>query len=683
MIRIHQTRKHSLLMLSLLTSLLLTTHSIAASIDASVNPVSVAPSTTGSTTISWHSALAGVHQVWVSVDGNTSSLMSCGGPTGSNTVSWIQANKQYTFTLHAASGCSPGDKGTELASVVVDAYDDRLVKNGTGLFLAGEPYQAMGMNKFDLFHQFLGVAHGNHFNAGSTGRTITKPLALDHLDDAEDEGIRYFRIAGVGFYPAHMNLWLNTGTRNTYWSYFDEMVDECADRGIKLVPVIWWNKWLFPDMAAESFDQLFVSGSDARDYLFEYAEELVDRYKDDDTILFWELTNEINLGADLDYGSRTSTGIAPSLGTPTQRDASDNYSTAEMADLMEDLADLIKGLDPTRLISAGYSRPRPNAYHLAASPEWSGPDWTTDSISEMTSYMSSVNPDPIEIVSIHLYNNGDHEQLGNDGKYNPDILADYKTAIDSLGKVTYLGEYGDYDPFVVDDRSANFTRRITLELLDLRIPISSLWVWQFFQGSTTTEQDLSITPTNDAALIEWYSNVDDLLVAASTSPSVALSVPNPSLENDTDNDGKPDGWETIWRNGTSTDWSATMTTADPFLGSTSLELFSGTNADSHLYVLSDPISVTAGSRLVLSAAMKHDEAVGRAKMLLIEYNGSGTPLMNHTYTNATAGDGDYEVQKVVADLSGQAATVRIRFSVGGLASGGTLTIDDIRLSQID
>ena len=127
------------------------------------------------------------------------------------------------------------------------------------------------------------------------------------------------------------------------------------------------------------------SSSQSRQLLARFIGEFVDRYKRRQTILFYELTNELNLDADLDLHRRCRAGVnACVLG---------NFTTADMTAFSRDLVPFIKSIDPSRLISSGYAVPRRPATHLARKPEFSlgGPDWTPDTPDEFGRYLLTVH----------------------------------------------------------------------------------------------------------------------------------------------------------------------------------------------------------------------------------------------------------------------------------------------------
>ena len=561
-----------------------------------------------------------------------------------------------------------------------------LKREGNTLILKGVPFREMGANKYGLFHQFLGITGGNPRRA---------------LDGAVAAGISFLRVAAVGFYPTDMCLWraspkcTQQASPERYWAAFDQMVHEAKIRGLKLVPVIMWNTFLFPDLAGEPVSRLFIENSKARELLFSYAQELVTRYRDEDTILFWELTNEMNLSADINYARLAKTLIRIPAGTPASRSAADNFSTEQMAVLLHDLAVIIKTWDPNALISSGYSAPRPYAQHLRNSPAWSarGPDWTPDSLKQMKQYIKDTHPDPIDIVSVHLYNSGNQEILGVTGKYNPDALDYLVEAADDIQKPLYLGEYGDIKPWVNIDRKifpnknnfpidprGNFSRRTMLKLLDLRIPVSSFWTWSAPPGLIKGSIQSGVSPLLDE-LIGFFKTTNGWLEAASTARSTVAPVTNSGFETDADGNGRPDGWERVWTSGNSSGYSAGWSWDKPFEGKRILRLNNGTgDPSSFIFVLSDPVRVKGEEDLILSAASRPRLGKGGiAYIRLIQYNSAGLEIDEKAISIGPGGGWKYKVDVLRDGLKKEARSVRIELSVGG-AEGQLMDVDDVRLS---
>ena len=96
-------------------------------------------------------------------------------------------------------------------------------------------------------------------------------------------------------------------------------MDDLEARNLTIVPTLVWNPPQYAELENETLQDLIAKpGSKSRATLWKYASEFVNRYKARHAIAFYELTNELNLMADLDNVKR-----AP--GT-----SAGNYSTDEL-----------------------------------------------------------------------------------------------------------------------------------------------------------------------------------------------------------------------------------------------------------------------------------------------------------------------------------------------------------------
>lgn len=334
-----------------------------------------------------------------------------------------------------------------------------LQRRGTRLLLGGTPLRLVSVNKFDLFLRFL---EGGEAKQG----------AQQAIEEAAKQGFTVIRFAGVGFYPSHMRHWAN---EKVYWGAFDELVQFAKRHGVRLVPVMNWNLYLFPDMANECVqDMLTNPDSRSRQYLWLYSYQLVSRYKNEPTILFWELTNEMNLEADLEfmfpYGRSQLNPVHE--GTAFMRLRRDNFTTEQMIPFLKVWARFVRRMDPNHLIGSGFSAPRPAAQHLRKA-QGKG-DWTEDSEQEMETYLHDTHPDPIDLISIHFYRKHDNLRFGNEDEDSAQVLEVFKRAADRIGKSLYIGETGDDYSQRPD---APFLRNVLQRCRMLEIPLVLVWNW--------------------------------------------------------------------------------------------------------------------------------------------------------------------------------------------------------------
>lgn len=358
------------------------------------------------------------------------------------------------------SSSSPTSASPEGATGEKSAQPVFLTREGTEILLDGKPFRAVGVNKFDLAMQYI---------AGGSERD----KAAQAIKEAADHGFRVIRFLASGFYPKQMQLW---SAHDAYWGRMDDLIATARDAGVWLIPTVMWNHFLFPDMAGETMqDMLTNKDSRSRQYLELYTHQLVTRYKDEPTILFWELTNELNLSADIEsvHPLGFSSLNAVDQGAPLVRVRRDHYTSEQMIPFMKEMAQFIRERDRNHLIGSGYSAPRPAAQHLRKSPQKG--DWTQDSPEEAEIYIRDTHPDPIDLISIHFYSQHDNIRFGSTDKNSAVVLRKLKEICDRVGKPVYLGETGAEND---DPDAMKFVQNTFDEAIAADYPIILMWVWK-------------------------------------------------------------------------------------------------------------------------------------------------------------------------------------------------------------
>jgi hypothetical protein len=356
---------------------------------------------------------------------------------------------------------------------------------------------AVGLNKFDLFLQYLGHASGG-WGSGyrqAQYQRVTRAMGEKAIVDAQDIGVTYLRVSATGYHPAtfrrsqpsDLGLWRDDPS--AYWALFDQMMADLRTHEVQIVPVFVWNWTQFPSMTGERADQM-INDPDSASYrlLEEYVAEFVHRYNDHPALYFYELTNELNLQADLDVVDRC---VRAELPDPTVCEPMSNFSTDEMIGFTSRLAAHVRSLDPSRPISSGFSLPRPNAEHLRRKPEFEGggPDFEFDSSAEFKKNLTDIHSG-VDIVSVHFSNRPyNNDRLGITGHTNAALLGRVKRIADELDKELFVGEFGDVNPYIKDDKRALFTQNVLDKIVELEIPYSAPWVWEFYERSPYSTYD--------------------------------------------------------------------------------------------------------------------------------------------------------------------------------------------------
>jgi hypothetical protein len=337
------------------------------------------------------------------------------------------------------------------------------------------PERTIGANKFDLALQYLGRASGG--DGSSAYRQVTRAMARKAIRDARFAGIRYFRVAVMGYAPSthgsqgDLSSWLSD--RETYWGALDQMMTDLKESGIGLIPSFLWNLRQLPAIAGETVRDLVVKPrSRSRQLLDAYLGEFVVRYRDRGVILFYEVGNELNLSADLDL-----VGRCRSKWKPAECGAYGNFTTDEMIAFMRSVAERIRSLDPAARVSSGHSFPRPSASHLRRSPEFGtkGADWGLDTMEETADYLAATHAG-MDIVSVHIYEEHPLPAYLEGGHV---ALIDFSMELaQRLGKELFIGEFGG--PSRDGLSPGSFVARALERVELLRVPWAALWVWELY-----------------------------------------------------------------------------------------------------------------------------------------------------------------------------------------------------------
>jgi Bacterial Ig domain/Cellulase (glycosyl hydrolase family 5) len=371
----------------------------------------------------------------------------------------------------------------------------------------------LGANKADLMVDYL-VPFVSEPGSPDGYLRVRGAMAEKALADARDAGLGFVRVQVTGYRPADFGDERNDLRRwqmdpPAFWSAMDRMFDALDRAHLRLVPTFVWNLRQFPSLANDPVGRFVRDPSSrSRQFLAQFLGDFIGRYKDRNTVLFYELTNEMNLEADLDLSVHCRRPAAPCV--------SDHFTTAEMIEFSRDLVALIKSLDPSRMVSSGYAAPRPAAVHLMQHPGFApgGPDWTADSMDEFRRYLLIVHR-PFDIISVHIYAGAEDNRFGRPPGHQYELVADAARAAKIAGKKLFIGEFGDQG-------ATPFMRGLLDTVVREGVDYAAVWVWEFYQTSTYRTYDTDATRTN---VEPGYS--DDLIALMGTAGR-ALGHPPPS-----------------------------------------------------------------------------------------------------------------------------------------------------------
>jgi alpha-tubulin suppressor-like RCC1 family protein len=197
-----------------------------------------------------------------------------------------------------------------------------VTRNGTQLLLGGKPFRPIGLNIY---------------NANSHGG-CWYPMNGSILDDS---------LTAIGGDENAMRAWffqpLATVSGVRDWTAFDHTLQTAAAHGVKVIATL-ENQWIDCDGpnegAGEYKDASWYSGGYASENApggtesyRDWAAEVVSRYKDNPTILGWQLVNEPEVGDCSSVPEADATQLLQNFGS--------------------DVSGLIKSIDPNHLVSLG------------------------------------------------------------------------------------------------------------------------------------------------------------------------------------------------------------------------------------------------------------------------------------------------------------------------------------------
>jgi len=318
----------------------------------------------------------------------------------------------------------------------------------------GKPFRAIGVNYFDCFLRTLEDGKDTSYEDGFAVLGA--------------RGIPFVRFCAAGFWPKDMSLYQTN--RAEYFRRLDRVVDSAGRHGIGMFPSLFWFYPTVPDLVGEPANAWGDPHSKTRAFMRNYVREVVTRYRQNPTIWGWEFGNEYSLGASLPNAGEHRPPVVPQLGTPASRSAEDELTFAMVRDAFEDFAREVRKYDPTRRpLITGDSILRDSAWHQ----EHEG-NWKSDTPDQFAQMLKQMNPDPINCISLHLYEPPQWRRLSDA------IEIGHK-----LNKPLFVGEFGV--PGQGADAQAEFRRQIK-QIIDSDVPLAALWVFDY-----SKQKDYSVT----------------------------------------------------------------------------------------------------------------------------------------------------------------------------------------------
>ncbi|MBE6872167.1 MAG: glycoside hydrolase family 5 protein [Ruminococcaceae bacterium] len=322
------------------------------------------------------------------------------------------------------------------------------------------------------------------------------------IDNPDDEGyfynfkmlaeydVPYIRLNFGAYWPNQYELY--DKDPEEFFRRMDKVV-RCAEAfDIGLICSMFWYDTGLTDYCDEPRNTGWGDeNSKTREFMRRYTTDVVNRYKNSPAIWVWEFGNEYNLGMDLPNASSCRPAIHESLGTRTERTYEDDMKLEDIMDAQQEFAELVRSLDPWRLITTGHSVPRAGQWH-----QYMYKSWGPDDREQATEALSLLTPDPFDTISVHLYT---PEKWFDGIKTNADYVGYLAEAAKELNKCTFIGEFGgDFSTLGRDVVTAQINE-ILEAMKENEIDLGAIWcVWNPFDFSKDAD---NIQPNNKNAFV--------------------------------------------------------------------------------------------------------------------------------------------------------------------------------------
>ncbi len=332
---------------------------------------------------------------------------------------------------------------------------------------------SIGVNCFDLFYGLLvDAAKTRHPNA--------------RLRELRMHGIPFVRFASNPIYPKEWALYKTNPSK--YFGILDGVVAAAEYQNVALVPSLFWNAPTISDLVGEPVSDWGRDGSLTREFMQRYTSEVVGRYSKSPAILMWEFGNEFNSYADLPNALNWWPKVSVPMGTPASRSKRDLIKATDCASAFAHFAREAKRLDPARLVGSGADIPIFRATNLALGKSGA------DTPSEFRTALAQLAPDPMDVLSIHLYPNREGKYFGGRSSQFEDILFELTATAQAQGKRVFIGEFGVPRMSNPEAERQTFSRLLN-SIVASKVDWAALWVYDLWNQ----ENEWSVRFDNDRA----------------------------------------------------------------------------------------------------------------------------------------------------------------------------------------
>ena len=339
----------------------------------------------------------------------------------------------------------------------------------------GKPYRGIGMNIADAYHRLW--MHPGDFSYDRDFATL------------EVEGIPFARIPATAFAPSDVRNYVIN--KDDYLMKLDGVVKSAEKHHVGLIMDLFWWDAAVPDIVHEPRSAWGDPKSRTIAFMRDYTQTIVSRYKDSPAVWAWEFGNELSLDADLPNAADWRPQINPVIGWPAKRTKADDLTTKMILVAFTEFAKAVREVDPTGAITTGKAFPRQSAEVQRRTLTWARPDTRA----EFRANLALVNPDPVDVLSVHLYADDlRYNRFGKAHETYDDLLKEALKVSAASKKPLFIGEMasalGCFGLKTTDDVKKDFDAKLKA-VVDNRIPLAAYW--EISTSDTLWNDPLNIT----------------------------------------------------------------------------------------------------------------------------------------------------------------------------------------------
>lgn len=353
-----------------------------------------------------------------------------------------------------------------------------ITSKGSKLFLNGKEYRAIGVNIPALPQIHMGT--WLHIKQIYGTPEKARQAMVDAVIDAEKSGFTFVRFFASPGYPRDIDM-LYAKDPNAYWRKMDEVFALCRERHLRVIPSLITDIGWFA-YCGEPRQAVLDPNSRTYKATMTYIQQFVTRYKDDPTVLMWELTNEGLLAADVDmtgWDALPQEAFPPGMTARAKLTREDSLTWSMYQSIYKLHAGYIKSLDPNHLVTSGDGEARPEC----ASRRETFPDfkYRNDTFREWLSDNLAGQLEPLDVYSFHTYGSARPQDSAHPwtGLNTMDILRGLCRVVHASNTPVFIGELGLADP---SDKYAG-NEKWTNDCIDViekeGVSLAALWAWHF------------------------------------------------------------------------------------------------------------------------------------------------------------------------------------------------------------